>query len=391
MNHASRAHARPAAARRPPVLRGAHDGERHATWLEVFFDLCFVAAVAALTQELRAHPSVEGLLRFAGLFVPVWWAWTGYSWYATGFDNDDDVYRSAMLAAMLAVIALSVGIGGVASGRIAGFVLPYAFMQGLLALLFLRSRRHARHERAFTTVYALGDALGAALWLASLWVPPALRVPTWTAAMLVLMTTPMVAARAMPIETFDASHIAERYGQFTLIVLGESIVAVAAGTAATGWNAGALVTAAMGFGLAACVWWVYFEFVEASALARGNLVRAFVWGYGHLLIFAGIAAAAAGVLLAVMAAAGGRAIGAAAGAILAGGMIAELAAIALIRLTVRGGDASVAARVAAALAAALLAGLGGGFEAPAFVGLLFAIVAAEALFEIVRARRSAVA
>src|SRR5205814_711575 len=91
MTRASIPHPRPASSRawRPPVLRGHHGGERHATWLEVFFDLCFVAAVAALTHDLRTHPSLEGLLRFGGLFVPVWWAWTSYSWYATGFDNDD--------------------------------------------------------------------------------------------------------------------------------------------------------------------------------------------------------------------------------------------------------------------------------------------------------------
>jgi low temperature requirement protein LtrA len=381
---------RPAAARRrPPVLRHGGEGERHATWLEVFFDLCFVAAIAALTHDLRLDPSWAGVLRFAGLFVPVWWAWTSFSWYATGFDNDDDRYRLAMLAAMLGVIALSVGIGGVARGEIAGFVLPYAFMQGLLALLFLRSRRHATHERAFTTVYALGSALGAAIWLGSLWVPAGLRVVSWALGMAVLMTAPMIAARAMPIEAFDASHIAERYGQFTLIVLGESIVAVASGAAATGWNAGALVTGAAGFGVAACVWWVYFEFIEAPAFVRGRLVPGFVWGYGHLMIFAGIAAAAAGVLLAVMAAGTGRTIGALPAAILTGGMITHLLGIALIRMVGRGAEASVIARVIAALALAALAALGSGLRPPAFVATLFVIMAAETLFEITRARRSA--
>ena len=383
-----RAPARPRRAVRPPILRTAHDGERHATWLELFFDLCFVAAVAALTHDLRADPTLGGLLRFAGLFVPVWWAWTSYSWYATGFDNDDDAYRVAMLAAMLGVIALAVGVEGVHHGQIAGFVLAYAFMQGLLALLFLRSRRHATSERAFTTVYALGDALGAAAWLGSLWVPPGLRPAMWTLAMLVLMGTPMIAARAMPMEAFDSTHIAERYGQFTLIVLGESIVAVVAATAATGWNAGALLTAAGGFGLAACVWWIYFEFIKASSLTRDNLVRAFVWGYGHLLIFAGIAAAAAGVQLAVMSAAAERAIGASAALVLGGGTIAYLVAIALIhRTTVRRTDAMLIARLIAALIIAALAVAGAVLPAPVFVGWVLAALGGEAVFEIVRARR----
>jgi low temperature requirement protein LtrA len=383
----ARAPAAPRRATRRPTLRTVHDGERHATWLELFFDLCFVAAAAALTHDLRADPTLGGLLRFAGLFVPVWWAWTSYSWYATGFDNDDDAYRVAMLAAMLGVIALAVGIEGVHRGRVAGFVLAYAFMQGLLALLFLRSRRHATHERAFTTTYALGDALGAAVWLASLWAPPSLRPAIWAVAMLVLMVTPMIAARSMPMEAFDSGHIAERYGQFTLIVLGESIVAVVAATAATGWNAGALLTAAAGFGLAACVWWIYFEFIRASSISRDNLARAFVWGYGHLLIFAGIAAAAAGVQLAVMRAAAGRGIGVSASLVLGGGTIAYLAAIALIhRTTEMRSDGTFVARLLAALAIAVLSAFGAGMPAPVFVGLVLAALGGEALFEIVRAR-----
>lgn len=373
--------------RRPPVLRTTPEPHRHATWLELFFDLCFVAAVAALTHDLHEHPSREGLLRFAGLFVPVWWAWTSFSWYATGFDNDDDVSRVAMLAAMLGVIALAVGIPGIHRGEAAGFVLPYAFMQGLLALMFLRSRRHATRERAFTTIYALGDALGAALWLASLFVPGALRVATWTLAMAVLMTTPMIAARAMPMPEFDAGHIAERYGLFTLIVLGESIVAVATAGAATGWNARALITGAMAFGLAACVWWIYFTFVEVTRLARGNLTRAFVWGYGHLLIFAGIAAAAAGVHLAVMAARDGRPIGGWGAGLLAGGMAAYLVAIAVIHRVHRGGmDATFVTRGIGALGAAAIAWLGPALPSPTFTAAVFGIVGGTSLFEIVRGR-----
>jgi low temperature requirement protein LtrA len=73
-------------------------GERHATWLELFFDLCFVAAVAALATDLHHDPTAAGGARFAGLFVPVWWAWMGFTWYATAFDTDDVPFRLAMRA-----------------------------------------------------------------------------------------------------------------------------------------------------------------------------------------------------------------------------------------------------------------------------------------------------
>src|SRR5262245_50069943 len=120
--------------------------------------------------------------------------------------------------------------------------------------------------------------------------------------MLVLMAGPVLAVRAYAGRASDADHIPERYGLFTLIVLGESVVAVAAGAADAGWSVRVALAAAAGFGLAAAVWWLYLGFVGAAALSRTRLLPAFAWGYGHLCIFAGIAAAAVGVALAIEAA-----------------------------------------------------------------------------------------
>jgi hypothetical protein len=85
---------------RPPHLRAFGVGERHATWLELFFDLCFVAAVAAPAADLHHDPTPAGVVRVAGLFVPVWWAWMGFTWYATAFDTDDVLFRLALLAVL---------------------------------------------------------------------------------------------------------------------------------------------------------------------------------------------------------------------------------------------------------------------------------------------------
>src|SRR5262245_4163289 len=266
--------------RRPPRLRAFDAGERHATWLELFFDLCFVAAVAALAADLHRDPTPAGALRFAGLFVPVWWAWMGYTWYASAFDTDDAPFRLAFLAAMLAVLGLAAAVGGVAAGPAAGFVLAYAALTGVLAGLYLRAWRQARVLRPYCARYGLSNLLGAALWLGSLLAPPPARYAVWALAMLVLMTGPVLAVRAYAGQAYDAGHIPERYGLFTLIVLGESVVAVSAGAADAGWSAPVALAAGAGFGLAAAVWWLYFGFVGAGALSRARLLPAFTWGTG---------------------------------------------------------------------------------------------------------------
>jgi hypothetical protein len=101
----------------PPRPRTTHEsGERRATWLELFFDLVFVVAITQLSHELVVDHSTAGFLRFAALFVPVFVAWQGYTFYSTRFDTDDLALRVAYFAAMLAIAAMAVVIDDVAHG-----------------------------------------------------------------------------------------------------------------------------------------------------------------------------------------------------------------------------------------------------------------------------------
>ena len=365
----------------PVVLRDAGE-ERHPSWLELFFDLCFVAAVAALASGLHHHPDAQGMLVFAGLFVPVWWAWMGYTWYASAFDNDDTVFRVAWLGAMLLVIALASQLPAVADGHGRGFAIAYGLLQVLLAGLFLRARRHETGARAFATRYAAGDAIGAAVWLASAAAPPPLQYVLWGVGMAVLMATPPLAVMAYHGKAFNAAHIAERYGLFTLIVLGESVVAVAAALGGEAGLRGGL-TAAFGFGVAACLWWVYFGSVRWSSLTRDSLLRSFTWGYGHLFVFAGVAATAVGVHLAADAAAGHGDMTAASRWLFAGGLDAVLLALVAIHfVTVLRWDALTGLRLVAVAALAALAAAGGGLGPLWFSAVAFAVLLALTIAEV---------
>jgi low temperature requirement protein LtrA len=368
-----------------PVRMRAADEERHPTWLELFFDLCFVAAVAALASGLHHHPDARGVLTFAGLFIPVWWAWMGYTWYASAFDNDDIVFRISWFVAMLLIIALASQSASAADGDGAGFALAYGLLQALLAAQFLRARRRESTARAFATRYAAGDLLGAVVWLASALVPPPLQFVLWATGMGILMATPPFAVLAYRGKAFNAAHIAERYGLFTLIVLGESVVAVAAGLGGGGLTRPQVVTAVLGFGVAACLWWVYFGSVRWSSLTRDSLLRSFTWGYGHLLVFAGVAAAAVGVHLAADAAGGLAELDAAGRWILAGGVIAFLTAlIAIHYVTVMRWDGLSTGRAAAVASLVALAALGGGLGPPAFSCVVFGVLFVLAVVETLR-------
>src|SRR5438445_9603593 len=156
----------------PRLLTVAEAGERHATWLELFFDLVFVVAITELSHELVLNHSAAGFLRFAALFVPVYVAWQGYMAYATRFDTDDLLFRLAYFAAMLAIAATAVLIGDVAHGRhSAAFAVSYVALRAIMLLLYWRAWLAVPQARVLIRFYGLGYAGGAALWLASLAFP----------------------------------------------------------------------------------------------------------------------------------------------------------------------------------------------------------------------------
>jgi low temperature requirement protein LtrA len=318
--------------------------ERASTWLELFFDLCFVVAVAALARGLHHDPTLDGMLRFLGLFVPVWWSWMIFTWYATSFDNDDVPYRVTLFVAMLSILGLAASVGriGVDPSAVVGFVLAYSLMRLLVAGLFVRAGRNVPADlRPFVAFYAAGNIIGATIWLSSLLVPAPFRYVLWAVGLAVELLGPILAVMTLdnPRITFHPRHIAERYGLFTLIVLGESVLAVASGTSGTDWALAAVLTAVAGFVAAACIWWLYFDHVGSSGIELGPR-PAFYWGYGHYAVYAGIAAFGVGVLLAIEAAAPQYALAAGAPAsegyglgartVLAGGVILFLLGIAFV-------------------------------------------------------------
>lgn len=373
---------------RPAPMRAFEVGERKSTWLELFFDLVFVAAVAALADGLHADPTLEGLWHFALLFVPVWWSWMEFTWFATAWDNDDPFHRLSMLAAMLLVIVLAAAIPDVLSGTgDTQFVLAYAAMQGLLIVMFLRVRPHAGEANRFVRNYMIGDAIGGALMLASLAVDPPLRYWIWALAVLGLMVVPVFAVRAYHGQPFDSRHIPERYGLFTIIVLGEGVVAVTAGLSEVTFDGGSVASALLGFGIAAAIWWAYFETVSSSALSRDRLGASFLWGYGHLFAYAGIAATAVGVEIAIAAGAhGDHGLSLATRLMLCAGPAAVLLALGAIhKANIRAWDGVMTERLGAIVLLLLVAFAGRGLPPAVLTGLVFGVLAVTVALDVRRA------
>lgn len=284
----------------PPRLRrdGEHSGERRATWLELFYDLVFVAAIGQLAHYLSDHLSIVGLTSFALFFMAIWWCWVGATFYATRFDQDAVPDRLVTFAQMGIVVTMAVNAHhGLADGSV-GFALCYALFRGILVVQYLIAGSCIPEVRGLTTRYSLGFGSSVGLWLLSVFVPVPWRYGLWLLGLLLDLGTPLTAGRVVALVPPSLTHIPERIGLFTIIVLGESIIAVVNGLAELAWSFEATLTALLGLSVAFSLWWLYFDTADGSPLRsmqKGRMHIGLAWLYAHLPLAASLTAAGVGV------------------------------------------------------------------------------------------------
>ncbi|MEH1167015.1 low temperature requirement protein A [Micromonospora sp. CPCC 205539] len=235
-------------------------GHRHATWLELFLDVVFVYALAAVVARLETDPTpAQGsVLAVLGLFLVVQWAWLGQVYYDTRFDPDDLPHRLLVLVALVGAGAMTLGVDEVPES----VLLPvgYLIVRGVLLLLYLRARPTSPTARTITTVYLIGFGLGWLIWLVSLAVPTAQRPVLWIVAMVIELATPWVGRRRLDQWPVDKRHLPERIGQFTIIVLGSALAGLLFAVPDHP-RPHELLIAGLAFVVPAAIWWVYTTFV----------------------------------------------------------------------------------------------------------------------------------
>jgi low temperature requirement protein LtrA len=278
----------------PPRLQTMDDGgHRTATWLELFYDLAFVVAIAILGERLLDDTTWTGLWSFLGYFALLWWLWASHTFYADRYDTDDLVYRLWAAAQMVAVLVMAASLAHGPSESTTVFAAGYASARLVLLALYYRVYRHVTETRSLVTGYLIGFGTAAVVWLASVFVPDPARFALWGVALAIDLATPWVVRRQQASVPLDESHLPERFGLFVILVLGESLAAVVAGLSHIGWATSSLIAAILGVLLATLLWWLYFDNAEGSVVRRRNIEgktwRPTGWIYSHLPLAAALA------------------------------------------------------------------------------------------------------
>ncbi|MBT2475367.1 low temperature requirement protein A [Microbacterium sp. ISL-103] len=275
---------------------------RTASTLELFFDLVFVVAVSIASAQLHHALShgdfVHGITSYAMVFFAVWWAWMNFTWFATAFGTDDWLYRITTIVQMGGVLVFAAGIPtAFEQGDFTIAVLGYIVMRVAMVAQWLRASRGARELRAATRRYAFGIAAVQVLWVLFLLIPSGpLQIVAFAAFALIEVSVPVFAEhrRQTP---WHPHHITERYGLFTLIVLGESLLASANAIIDAGHELESFVPlisiSVLTLVVTASLWWIYFWPPHHRAIT--SFGRSLRYGYTHYFVFAAAAAFSAGI------------------------------------------------------------------------------------------------
>jgi low temperature requirement protein LtrA len=295
--------------------RDPYEAHRASTPLELFFDLTFVVAVAqassTLHHELVAGHARDALAAYPIVFFAVWWAWMNFTWFASAYDCDDAPYRIAVFVQMAGVLVFAAGVPRFLEDLDPSIaVVGYVIMRIGLIAQWLRAAASHPEGRQAGRRYAVGVFACQVAWIGL-----SMATDGWTWIVLAApiavaeLAVPMWAERAQR-TPWHPGHIGERYGLFTIIVLGESVLSATVAIQVAideGEGYGDFVTIAVGgLLIVASLWWLYFDQPVDHILHRAREGfdnhegwLSFIWGYGHYVVFASAAAVGVGLAVAV--------------------------------------------------------------------------------------------
>jgi low temperature requirement protein LtrA len=290
---------------KPMRARLKDEAHRVSTPLELFFDLVFVVAVALAAAGLHhgiiEHHISHAIVSYTMLFFAIWWAWMNFSWFASAYDVDDVPYRLLIMVQLTGTLLLAAGVQPAFDhGNWGIMTAGYVIMRLSLIALWTRAW-HADVERRKTIVrYMMGLFMLQVAWSLLLWIPSDLKLFCFMTLAIGELLVPIWAESA-GITPFHPHHIVERFGLFTIIVLGESILAAStamqAALAHDQLNTSVLKIGVGGVLIVFSMWWTYFYQSEHDIMK--SVKTAFLWSYGHFLIFASAAAVGAGLAVSV--------------------------------------------------------------------------------------------
>jgi low temperature requirement protein LtrA len=283
--------------------------ERATSSVELLWDLVFVFAVTQVTTLLADDTSWERFGEAMLVLAIIWWAWSAFVWVSNAFPADSPVLRGYLLTSTVLIFVVGLALPHAFGPDGLLFACAYTAVRLVHLMLYADASAQGRAGRDAITGFTASSIAGMALLLGGALLSGWPRAALWTVGISIDYVVPawVTRERLRGLQQVAVAHFADRYGDFVIICLGESIVSIGVGVADARrqLSPGLVTAAALGLLIAVGMWWTYFhelaERAQARLRAHEDPVLAAVdsFSYLHLVIVAGIIVFAGGVRLVV--------------------------------------------------------------------------------------------
>jgi low temperature requirement protein LtrA len=261
----------------PPRNFADRPEERKVSWLELFYDLVYVAAISQLTGQLAEHLSWEGLGYFLFLFSLVFWSWANGSLYHDIHGSENVRTRFFMLLQMMAVAAAAITIHDLSAGDHRGFAISFSCVQAIILFLWWSTGYYDPSHRALNRYYVINYSIALLLFAASVFTDFRTAHVLWGLACFANYGVNFVTAPSFiretnrrGIEFGNSASMIERYGLFTIIVMGETILGVVHGISQVQEKTAAVwIPFILGILIAFLLWWICFDMLSDKMTKPG--------------------------------------------------------------------------------------------------------------------------
>ena len=247
--------------------------ERRISWLELFYDLVYVIAIARITHHLSAHLSINGFLEYTSLFILIFWGWLNGSLYHDLHGNEGLRTRLMTLWQMMIIAAFAITIDQSGGNRIANITIVFMIMQFYITYMWwsigIYDKEHRRYSLPYTILFLLSLALmGLSLAVSQEWLK--ILVPL---VIICNYLPSFIAHRLLRRESLDlnlSSAMSERLGLFTIIVFGELVLGVVNGISKMDMsNFSTWLNFALAITIVFALWWIFFTLASNREAKKG--------------------------------------------------------------------------------------------------------------------------
>jgi len=261
-------------------------------WLDLFYDLVFVAAILILSSKFSHAEDVGEGVWFTLTFVSIWWIWLATTMHANRCPGEGVVHRLLMLTQMFLVALVAIAASDGIHMHPEFVSTCYALLTLSVALIYANTVRRGTVSDAFARRRVIEYTLASVVFLAAGPLPDSVRIALWVVGLGVTIVPAIAQWTTAP--PMEEHHLIERLGALTIIMCGEAFVKVALAADNNSLDDIDVVTVALEFVLVFAVWATYFDDVPFAG-ASDRPRRRSVWLAAHLVLHLGIIGAAISV------------------------------------------------------------------------------------------------